>query len=450
MIILLATVLLALGVFYGIVTAPIGDVLKFILVLVEMFLVGRFLIDRYKLAGEHGIIMLKSTHGLKLIDSLASRPRIFSFLSDAGAVASYGLLSIVLMRRNVSLKSFIAGLALLSVLHFIIMPYALAIIITFLGLGASPEPVSVVPQTDLVFFLVLALIYSGGMFLFLLLGLLGYGVLILSGVLSDLLSGTDQLAQLPSGGTLLLPGVNLPLFEGVIALFIVLVVHEAAHAILARIARVPVLSSGIVLFGVIPIGAFVEPDEAALRKADQHKQTRVLVAGSTSNFITCLVFFILFIGFFYGTSMYREEGLLVLAGMEKNTVIYAVDGTPVDTTQFPQFNFSKNTDVILSTNKGELVRTTNENGRLGVILRPITRDSIFSIYSVPAFQFIFNVLGLVFALNVIIGSVNLLPLPFFDGYRTLDTNITNKKVVSMLMALTLVAFVINFLPALFK
>ena len=60
------------------------------------------------------------------------------------------------------------------------------------------------------------------------------------------------------------------------------------------------------------------------------------------------------------------------------------------------------------------------------------------------------VLGLTFALNFVIGTVNLLPLPFFDGYRTLEINIENKHIVKGLMAITLAAFLVNFLPWLFK
>jgi membrane-associated protease RseP (regulator of RpoE activity) len=80
-----------------------------------------------------------------------------------------------------------------------------------------------------------------------------------------------------------------------VALLVVLVVHEGAHAVLTRIARVPLRSSGIAFFGIIPVGAFVEPDEKKLAAVPAPAQTRVLVAGATANLVTCCAFFILFV-----------------------------------------------------------------------------------------------------------------------------------------------------------
>jgi Zn-dependent protease len=60
-----------------------------------------------------------------------------------------------------------------------------------------------------------------------------------------------------------------------------------------------------------------------------------------------------------------------------------------------------------------------------------------------------TILGLTFALNFVIGTVNILPLPFFDGYRLLELNVKNKMVVKAVMSLVLVAFLVNLLPNLF-
>jgi len=79
-------------------------------------------------------------------------------------------------------------------------------------------------------------------------------------------------AMLPSGkynapqNIFLIPGVNefIPLVWGAIGLLVTLVVHELAHAILCRVEGIDVKSMGVVLFGVIPIGGFAEPDEVQL------------------------------------------------------------------------------------------------------------------------------------------------------------------------------------------
>jgi membrane-associated protease RseP (regulator of RpoE activity) len=57
---------------------------------------------------------------------------------------------------------------------------------------------------------------------------------------------------------------------------------------------------------------------------------------------------------------------------------------------------------------------------------------------------------LVFALNFIIGVVNLLPLPFFDGMRLLELSVNNKRLTDVVMYLILAAFLSNMLPWFFK
>jgi membrane-associated protease RseP (regulator of RpoE activity) len=70
--------------------------------------------------------------------------------------------------------------------------------------------------------------------------------------------------------------------------------------------------------------------------------------------------------------------------------------------------------------------------------------------AVPVLSFVIHfismILGMAFALNFVVGSVNLLPLPFFDGYKILDINVENKNLVKGVMILTLIAFLVNFLP----
>jgi len=61
-------------------------------------------------------------------------------------------------------------------------------------------------------------------------------------------------------------------------------------------------------------------------------------------------------------------------------------------------------------------------------------------------MFIKTTLMLTFALNFIVGAVNLLPLPVFDGYRIIETNIKNKLVVRAIMYVALIFFALNFLP----
>ncbi|MEW6069665.1 MAG: site-2 protease family protein [Candidatus Thermoplasmatota archaeon] len=87
-----------------------------------------------------------------------------------------------------------------------------------------------------------------------------------------------------------LPGINpvIPLGYGIVALIIAIVVHEFSHGILARIAKVKLKSLGL-LFFIIPLGAFVEPDEEELKKVAKIKRCRVFAAGPAMNILVAFV-----------------------------------------------------------------------------------------------------------------------------------------------------------------
>jgi membrane-associated protease RseP (regulator of RpoE activity) len=392
MIILLLIIAVAVGLFYIILNMQdLTGVWKFLLVFVEMVLVGQILIRRYKLPSELGLILLKSKKGIRMIEGLAKHKGIFNFFADVGNSIAYGLLSLVIMKRR-SVAPLIIGLLLLGFIFFLVAPSSFFILFEILGLDAADKSVSTsLESIGFGLSLVSLILLAGGLFLFILFGIVFYGSVITINLFKKVFLGTE-FAMSP-GATFLLPGVNLPLFEGLIALVVVLIVHEGAHAVLARIGKIPLLSSGIVFFGIIPVGAFVEPDEKKLSKLDDVKQTRVLAAGSTSNFITSCIFFLAFAVFALSANFL---GVIQV----EYTEAASLDGLVLD-----------------------------------VVVAP--------------FNFIYTTLGLIFALNFIVGAVNLLPLPLFDGYRIVDVNVKNKTIVKALMYATLVFFILNFVPHFF-
>lgn len=137
---------------------------------------------------------------------------------------------------------------------------------------------------------------------------------------------------------LVIPGVNpfVPLWYGLIALVITLVVHEGGHGVLARANAMRVKSLGL-LVAVIPIGAFVEPDEDDLKAAPRRRRLRVFSAGPAVNLGTaalCLAAFALMMG-----SVAPKDGVHVAltvkdapadaAGLEPGDIVTSVDGQPV-------------------------------------------------------------------------------------------------------------------------
>ena len=94
-------------------------------------------------------------------------------------------------------------------------------------------------------------------------------------------------ANPPSPDLLLgIPGVNplIPVGYGIFGLAVAIVLHEFCHGILARAADVKVQSVGAI-FLVVPIGAFVEPDEGEMRALPLRKRARLYAAGPATNLL---------------------------------------------------------------------------------------------------------------------------------------------------------------------
>ena len=89
---------------------------------------------------------------------------------------------------------------------------------------------------------------------------------------------------LPIAGT----GLVFPLITGWIVLFIIILVHEFSHGVVASAYKIRIKNSGLAFFGPI-LGAFVEPNEKALAKQKDVVQHSVFAAGPFSNFLTVIV-----------------------------------------------------------------------------------------------------------------------------------------------------------------
>ena len=132
-----------------------------------------------------------------------------------------------------------------------------------------------------------------------LLGMVGMTAIFLWSVVFAL-TPSNHVEPLGASEILVIPGVNpfVPLWYGLIALIVTLVVHEGAHGVLARANDLRVKSLGL-LIAVIPIGAFVEPDEDDLKATSRRKRLRVFSAGPGVNLsvaLLCLIGFSAMVG----------------------------------------------------------------------------------------------------------------------------------------------------------
>jgi len=122
------------------------------------------------------------------------------------------------------------------------------------------------------------------------------------------------------------------------AVIVVILTHELAHGVIARLEEIPVLSTGV-LAAVVFFGAFVEPDEKEFEKASVLSRLRVLAVGSSTNLVTALFAFLLLSGLFA-----PPAGVLIHE---------VVSGGPMDRAGF------QNWDVILAINNQTLLNQTD-------------------------------------------------------------------------------------------
>ncbi|WP_136688168.1 site-2 protease family protein [Halorhabdus amylolytica] len=179
---------------------------------------------------------------------------------------------------------------------------------------------------------------------------LGFALLVMVGMfLTIVLSGIASLQQPGANpiqepkNALVIPGLNdfLPLAaapEIVFGLAVAMIVHEGGHGLLCRVEDIEIDSMGLALFTVLPIGAFVEPDEQSQRAADRGSKTRMFAAGVTNNFALTILALLLLFGPVAG-SIAAVDGVAVggsLPGspadeveIQQGDVITGVNGTKV-------------------------------------------------------------------------------------------------------------------------
>lgn len=293
--------------------------------------------------------------------------------------------------------------------------------------------------------------------LFRLLGYIGVGVGFVAMVVIffQLVSNLIKLVMVPGttpGVGLVIPGVHIPgspifvpFWFGIISIFIVVVVHEFGHGIIAKAHDIKIKSSGFLMFGPLP-GAFVEPDEKQLSKKSDITQYSVFAAGPFSNILLALLAMALFLWVFTPLQNIITEPIGIsfestvegfpadLAGMKGGEIINSVNGKPVkDTAEFiDALRFVKpNETLVLGTEEKEytIITTSNpedpEAGYIGiksiqseVRLKEDTKLMNFLLAIILWLQDLFK---WVFFLSLGIGLANLLPLGPVDGGRMFQT-----------------------------
>lgn len=149
-----------------------------------------------------------------------------------------------------------------------------------------------------------------------------------------LLSADSGVTPLGASEILVIPGVNpfVPLWYGIIALIVTLVVHEGGHGVVALANGMRLKTLGL-LYAVIPIGAFVEPDEDDLMESPRRNRLRVYAAGAMVNLVVAAITLAAFAGMAAALDPHEGAGIQAVvgdpaldAGIGPGDILVAADG----------------------------------------------------------------------------------------------------------------------------
>lgn len=243
---------------------------------------------------------------------------------------------------------------------------------------------------------------------------------------------------LPIAGT----GLVFPLITGWIVLFIIILVHEFSHGVVASAYKIRIKNSGLAFFGPI-LGAFVEPNEKALARQKDLVQHSVFAAGPFSNFLTVIVAMLIIwallnpitniLSIPTGVIIYSQPGLPAeKAGIENGTVITGIYGGSVNTVEDfrkAMADIGPNKNIELKSDDNIYPVTTTESpddpsqGYLGVWIlgekSELRNDNFLNQILLKIINWFKQLLGWLAFLSLNIGLINLLPIFITDGARML-------------------------------
>ncbi|PIN74943.1 hypothetical protein COV18_05410 [Candidatus Woesearchaeota archaeon CG10_big_fil_rev_8_21_14_0_10_37_12] len=230
----------------------------------------------------------------------------------------------------------------------------------------------------------------------------------------------------------------VPFLYWILSIFVILIIHEGMHGVMARVYNLPVKNSGLVVLGaIIPIipGAFVEPDEKKLVKAPQKQQLAVYAAGPVSNLVTGLLLLGLmtFAIVPYTDSFYSDKGIVVTnlmdgnppalqAGLQVGDMITEIDGNDIASTDdfsAAMEGKSPGDSVSILTAGATYDVTLGKNPQtdkawLGIYVdRALENPSFWQLGVLWVKDFIFWL----YLLSLGVGLFNLIPLGPIDGGR---------------------------------
>jgi membrane-associated protease RseP (regulator of RpoE activity) len=272
-----------------------------------------------------------------------------------------------------------------------------------------------------------------------------------------------------------LPGINpiIPIGYGIIGLIITMVFHELSHGIVSRHQGITVKSIGI-LFFILPMGAFVEPDDKEIENSEPSKRLRIEEAGAGMNMVVGIVA-LLVLALLAGSMSPTISGVVIAgpagpaaeAGIKAGDIITAINGmnvsgvesfrslmagfAPGDLINVTIMRESLMNVQIKLADLSQISGIAEDAGKAGMGIFPIDpmvfvepfanpfsianfmvflgaplqqglpfNEPLLGFYSTPfnpqAFSVISNIAYWIAWFNLLVGSFNVLPVSILDGY----------------------------------
>jgi membrane-associated protease RseP (regulator of RpoE activity) len=351
-------------------------------------------------------IMWRTQKGKALVEKLAKYP-FFTYLADIGLVFAFGFIGALYLFLSQEHK---------RPFKKVLIDYVLFIISAIILI----EPTFIFEQTitNPIWMITLLLTGFGGLSLY----VVGWATW---NVITDLIAGNTPTPLLqPVIPGLEIPGVPIQIpVSAWISLFIVIVVHELSHGIVAVREKLRLKSLGLITAGFFPIGAFAEPDEKQLQDTTMQKRTRVYSAGSMMNFAVTFVFLALLIpsqmlinpmlnANYYAEIVSVGDGSPAqLAGLTNDTKLYNIEVL--------SSNITSGTPVTLVTDKGNFTAVPNATGQLGLTFNQNLQLKSNSITHWIMYYYL-EIVSWTAVLNFSVGMFNYLPFFIFDGARIFE------------------------------
>ncbi len=283
---------------------------------------------------------------------------------------------------------------------------------------------------------------------------------------------------LPGVGPVI-PGVEvgpfyIPFVEGWLSILLIFLIHEGAHGVVALRRGMGLQDAAMVILGIIPVAAYVQPNEKKFLASSPEDRVKVIAAGPFANTVAFILSTILLIGMGIVVSPYMEKILQNHALGVK--VLEVPDTIEINGKALPSLvkGLLSPGDVIVSINEknvytigdiievlhsdakelnilvlrgGELISFSIENkGYLGVKGGQVAwRESPPLEYSVLSFLLSFL---LIFSLlNIMVAVVNALPFSILDGGQAIEDLEKRRRINARLLKLAAsLLLAINILP----